>query len=307
MTQRFDFTVSQEQSTLRLDQLLGQAVPGLSRTRARQILLQGGVFVEKKRVKVASRTLRAGQRVTVHFEPDAAPRDTKSNWEIPIVALFDDYLVVNKPSGLASAPTPSSDQNDVVFYLRRQLRALAQNDELFVIHRLDQPTSGVMIFARNSSTAASLSLALADHSIDRQYLALMLTPTEDDARIDAAIDGKPAVTHFSILERRGAVSLVHARLETGRTHQVRIHAEAWGCPIFGDAKYGRRLMHAATRQGRSALGRPPRLALHAFRLKLPALGHADSALFECPLAQDLERFWQAQNADLLPKRDPEHL
>lgn len=293
--QRSEFTVSQEQSSLRLDQLLAQAVPGLSRTRARQILLSGGVFVDKKRVKVASRTLRAGQRVAVHFEHSATGRDPKRSWEVPIIALGDDYVVVNKPSGLASAPTPNSDQNDVVFHLKQQLRALGHNHDVFVIHRLDQPTSGVMIFARNSSAAARLSLGLADHSIDRQYLALVLTPTDDCARIDAPIEGKPAVTHFTTLERRGAVSLVQARLETGRTHQVRIHAESWGCPIFGDARYGRQAMHAAARAGQRPVGKAPRLALHAHRLQVPALGQSEAAVFECALAEDLQHFWDAQN------------
>lgn len=294
VTQRVDFTVSQEQSNLRLDQLLAQAVPELSRTRARQILLLGGVFVDRKRVKVASRTLLAGQRVTVHFEGGAKPRERRSDLDVPIIALFDQYVIVNKPSGLASAPTPASDQNDVVFALRRQLRALGQNDEVFVIHRLDQPTSGVMVLARSGAAAAGLSAALADHSIDRQYLALVLTPSSDAARIDAVIDGKPAVTHFKTIERRGAVSLVQARLETGRTHQVRIHAECWGSPIFGDAKYGRRLMHAAAQSGRRPVSKAPRLGLHAYRLHVPAVGTAEAAVFECPLAEDLQRFWDAQ-------------
>lgn len=309
VAQRFDFTVSQEQSALRLDQLLSQAVPGLSRTRARQVLSVGGVFVDNKRVKVASRTLRPGQQVTVRFEQvSKASSDTKSDWDIPIIALTSDYVVVNKPSGLASAPTPVSDQDDVVFYLKRQLRALSEKDELFVIHRLDQPTSGVMLLARNGPTAARLSAALAEHRIDRQYLALVLSPTEDSARIDHAIDGKPAVTHFTVLARRGAVSLVHARLETGRTHQVRIHAQEWGAPIYGDAKHGRSLLHAAQRAGVRAVGKAPRLALHAHVLSLPTLEQTQAAEFKCPLADDLDSFWQAQVTAPSPtKPDPERL
>lgn len=293
----YTFTVSKEQSGGRLDQLIAQAVPQLSRIKARELLAKGGVFVDNKRVKVASRAARAGQRVTVHSSSTPAASENEGQaWDVPLLALTTDYVVVNKPSGLASAPTLESDRQDVIWFLRERLKRAGQDDRLFVVHRLDRPTSGVMIVARNQPTAARLSLALSEHRLDREYLALMLSPKEDTAVIEVDIDDRPARTHFSVLERRGPVSLVHARLETGRTHQVRIHAEAWGAPIWGDSKYGRRAIYAARMAGVQPSSPPPRLALHAFRLTLPEEDLAPRPSFECPLPDDLRAFWQAQTA-----------
>jgi 23S rRNA pseudouridine1911/1915/1917 synthase len=284
-----------EQSGKRLDQAIAAEVSALSRTRSRRVVAEGGVFVDKKRVKVVGRIVRQGQHVVVHYNEELIEKKQVLTLpHIPIIELNNEYLVVNKPSGIFSAPTPESDRNDLVFILAEQLRKIGESCELFVVHRLDRPTSGLMLVARNKHAAARLSQLLESHSIKREYLALILTPGADTARIAEPISDRHAVTHFKVLERRGEVSLVHAELETGRTHQVRIHAEAWGSPILGDSKYGRRILRERLLAANIAMNSIPRLGLHAFRLAIPSSAGTEARSYECPLAGDLELFWDAQ-------------
>lgn len=291
MAQRFEFTVSTEQSGRRLDQVIAAEVERLSRTLTRRVVAAGGVFVDKKRVKVAGRLLHTGQRVVVHFNEQlhASPISVAPP-EIPIVALSTGHVVVDKPSGMFSAPTPESDRNDLTFALAAQLKKEGLDDELFVVHRLDRPTSGLMVLARTRSEAAVLSEKMESHTIHRDYLALVLSPTSDAASIDTPIDGRTAKTHFTVLEQRGPVSLIQAKLETGRMHQVRIHAEAWGSPILGDSKYGRSLLRARLREQNIHLNSIPRLALHACRLAWET-SEGVPVTYQSPLPADLLEFW----------------
>lgn len=292
MARRFQFTVSQEQSGRRLDQIIAAEVSLLSRTRAKQVIGEGGVFVDKKRVKVAGKLLFKDQQVVVHYNEQlvSATSDVLT-FDVPIVALNSDYVVVDKPSGLFSAPTPESDRNDLLYLLAEQLRLQNQNHELYPVHRLDRPTSGLMLVARTPAAAANFSRLMESHQIVRQYLALIFDPKEDQAQITVDIDGKAACTHFSVLERRNSVALVRARLETGRTHQVRIHAEVWGSPILGDPKYGRTLLRTRMLALAEPLPRAPRLALHAFELTVPAGNGSTELHFSSPLPEDLRTYW----------------
>ncbi len=297
MAQRFEFTVSPEHSGQRVDQIIAAMVPQLSRTKTKKILAEGGVFIDKQRVKIESRALVAGQRVVVHYNASLIdPRQEQSDWVVPIISANPDYLVVDKPSGLFSAPTPDSDRNDVLHVISKRLREEGKSDQLFVVHRLDRPTSGLMLLALHSKAAAALSAHLESHAVFRQYLAIVLSPAQDEKTVETPIAGKTARTHFRVLERRGALALVEATLETGRTHQVRIHAASMGSPILGDSKYGRGALRAAARElGTDSWGgaNVPRLALHAHRLCVPG-GVDGERNYVCPLPTDLNSFWDAQ-------------
>ncbi len=286
MSQRFEFTVKTEQSGLRLDQAMASSITQLSRTQSRKILAEGGVFVDKKRVKVAGRPVRTGQRVVVHYnEQLTAQKDTAPPKDVPIIEINADYLVVDKPSGLFSAPTPESDRNDLIYLLKQSLQQQGKPNGLFLVHRLDRPTSGLMVVARRTQAAAELSGYLESHLMKRSYLALCLAPQDDAATLDQPVGEKAARTHFRVLERRGPIALVEAQLETGRMHQVRIHAEAWGAPILGDSKYGRQELRRFTQLTGEKLPTVGRLALHAHRLEIPEQGKM--RCFEQPLPEEL--------------------
>lgn len=297
MARRHEAVVGPAQAGLRIDQAMAQLIDGLSRTRAKALLAAGSVSLDKKRVKVAGRIVQAGQRLVV-FDSDELVSQAAGNvlLPLPVVSLTPDYVVVNKPSGMFSAPTPESDRGDVLDVLKRHLQEQGQAADLFLVHRLDRPTSGLMVVARNRSWAAHLSAQVADHSAGREYFAILSGQLKENIAVREPIEGRDAVTHFEPIEERAGLSLVRARLETGRTHQVRLHALELGMPVLGDSKYGRQ----EQRRALSGLARAPRLALHATRLCFLDLS-GKSIEFESPLPEDLDAYFQAVSA---PSQEP---
>lgn len=286
---RISFTTPDGDGGLRLDQLLGRHVPDLSRRRARALIEQGSVYVDKKRTKVASRAIRAGQKILITSlelitkETELPPLDGTIRYE------DDSLLIFDKPSGLLSAPSQETDQND--------LHSLAQKRAgrpLWLVHRLDRPTSGLIVFAKTKAAAKTLSEALKDHSMGRDYLAIVVgVPPSPSARATSSIEGQPAATEFLLRESRGEVSLVEARLQTGRTHQVRIHATELGCPIVGDRRYGLQLAR------QRAVPPSPRLLLHATRLRLTHPERGAPLELESPMPDDMRAYWERVGAQHL--------
>ena len=257
MARTHRFVVGDDDVGLRLDQLLAARVPDLSRRKARVLLDIGGVFVDGARIKVASRKLRAGQQVVAHLggalaraggEVGRAAR-ARDEARLPahtVVYEDDDLVVVDKPAGLLTAPTPESDRGNLARLL----------GEVQVVHRLDLQTSGLLVFARSPAANRALAERFRVHDVERVYLAVVAgaLPAQP-GRCDQPIEGRPATTHFQIEEALGGgATWLRCRLETGRTHQIRIHCRALGHPVLGDPRYGAPV---------AGLPPPPRMALHA--------------------------------------------
>ncbi len=282
MARRIRLRFGPEVAGLRLDQAISQSCPDLSRGRARKLIARGSVFLAEQRVKVASRTVRAGQELVVYpdeitaFEPAGSP-------QAPAVRVVDEgpgYVIVDKPSGMMSAPTPETDQNDLLSFLE------PTHGKLLLVHRLDRPTSGLMILARHGAAAARLAAQLEDRSLTRRYRAVLCGVLDADrTTCRAPIGGKDAVTNFSLLARAPHASLVLAQLETGRTHQIRIHAATLDAPVAGDSKYGRQLQRRCARA--------PRLALHAEELTFRDPDTGRSVSHTSPFPQELEAYFQS--------------
>jgi 23S rRNA pseudouridine1911/1915/1917 synthase len=283
---RETFVVDAADAGKRLDQLLAARVAGLSRRQARVVLDLGGVFVGGKRTKVAGLTARAGEKIVVHLggalarATHATGRVARSTDEarLPSFAiLFEDadIVVVDKPAGLLTAPTPESDRNNLSSLLARREDAAGP---IFVVHRLDLPTSGVVVFAKTDEANRILGERFRLHTIGREYLAVVRGSVRADIdRVDEPVEGRPALTHLTIEERLGdAATVLRCRLETGRTHQIRVHCRSIGHPVLGDRKYG-------------APGGfdPPRMALHATRLGFPHPRTAEPLAFERPWPADM--------------------
>lgn len=293
------FRVSEQDAGLRLDQILALRVPGLSRRKARLVLDLGGVFVDRKRVKVAGRSLRVGQRVEVHVGavlaravasqgrgvPDELPIE-------PVVRHVDDAIVVvDKPAGVLSAPTPESDRSNLQSWLVEKVGA-----PIHVVHRLDRLTSGLLVFARDAAAAARLNELLQQHSIQREYLLAVSGRVGFDVReVCEPVRGKAARTWLYCEERGELVSLLRARLSTGRTHQIRVHAAALGHPILGDP------LHRTRTAG---LARPPRLALHATRLAFPHPVSSANLEFDSPWPSELLAYLHELNRNRALRSDP---
>ena len=266
------FAVAADEEGLRLDQVIPRHVAGLSRRKARAVIDAGGVFVERARVKVASRPVRAGQAIEVNVggaldRPPPPP---------PVIVHVDEHVIVaDKPAGVVTAPTPESDRGDLLDQLAQRY------GEVYLVHRIDLPTSGLLVFARTREANRRLGEAFVAHDVDREYLAVAVGQVAAQT-IDRPIDGRRAVTHVEPAEALAGATLVRVRLETGRTHQIRIHLAGIGHPIAGDAQHG-------GEASRTFVPRPPRLALHA-----AVLG------FTHPATGERVRFVSEPPADLAP-------
>ncbi|HEY1549183.1 MAG TPA: RluA family pseudouridine synthase [Kofleriaceae bacterium] len=244
------FEVTTDDAGLRLDQIIPRHIAGLSRRKARAVIDLGGVFVDRARVKVAGRQLRAGQVVEVVIG-GALDHADAPKLEPAIVFVDDHIIIADKPAGLVTAPTPESDRGDLLDQLKRRF------GEVYLVHRLDQPTSGLLVFARTRDANKLLGDAFKVHDVEREYRAVVVGDVAQDSfTIDQPIDGRRAVTHISVIERRGASTAIAVKLETGRTHQIRIHLAGIGHPVLGDRQHGGELE-------RHFEPRPSRLMLHA--------------------------------------------
>ena len=276
----FRFTVASEDAGLRLDQLLAKRVPELSRRTARKVLLIGGVFVESARVKVASKVVQAGRVVDVYLggaldKVTAAENATPP--ELDVVFEDDSLLVVDKPAGLPTAATRETDRNNLLYYV--SLRPTSSQPHL--VHRLDLETSGLLVVAKTAESAHRLSELFLTHTIERVYRVVMLGELPAARTVESPIEGRPACTVFVPVEHKGGATLAEARLETGRTHQIRVHASAIGHPVAGDRRYGERAGHE-----------PPRLALHALVLGFRHPTTGQPVRFERDWPADLREWWQ---------------
>ena len=265
------FTVAADEGGLRLDQVLPKHIAGLSRRRARAVIDEGGVFVDRTRVKIAGRLVRQGQVIEVNV--GAAVDRTEPPLEPQIVFTDAHVIIVDKPAGLVTAPTPESDRGDLLDQLQTKF------GEVYLVHRIDLPTSGLLVFARTRDANKRLGDAFKAHDVDREYRAVVIGDVAEQT-IDRPVDGKRAVTRISVIEALAGATLVSARLETGRTHQIRIHLAGLGHPVAGDHQHG-------GESSRTFVPRAPRLALHAAVLgfKHPATGEV--IRFESAIPPDL--------------------
>jgi 23S rRNA pseudouridine1911/1915/1917 synthase len=290
MSETVRFVVPEADDGLRLDQALARHVPGLSRRKARVLLDIGGVFVDKARVKVAGRAVRAGQVVEANVggaleraaaEGTGTAARARSDATLPayrVVHEDEHLIIVDKPAGLVTAPTPESDRGNLLDLLARRPDA----GPVYLVHRLDMPTSGLLVFARTPAANRALGERFVAHDVERAYLGVVAGAwPEDVLSIERPIGGRRAVTHVRAREvlGGGVATLVRFELETGRSHQIRIHAESIGHPVLGDTQHGANELRDAPRA--------PRLALHATVLGFvhPATGEA--VRWESPLPDEL--------------------
>jgi len=229
---------------MRLDQAVAARFPNLSRRQARELIARKRVLVNERVVGIASREVSDGDRIAV---VDELPT-------LRVIAKTDDWIAIDKPAGMPTQPTHDRRVRSLEELLRIEYR------EIYLLHRLDTPTSGVVLFARNRESAARLSQLFASGAIRKTYLAVTDPPIASEIVIDTPIDGKDALTIVRCDEATAAARPPYSEIEikTGRTHQIRIHLASIGHPIRGDRRYG---------------GSPaPRLMLHAWKLEHESIG-----------------------------------
>jgi len=251
------FALTTEHAGERLDALLPRLVPALTRSAAQRLLEQGAVRVNGAAVRKNYRCA-AGDRVSVTLpEPEAAAPAAE---DIPLDVVYedDDLIVVNKPRGMVVHPAPGHGAGTLVNALLHRcagsLSGVGGERRPGIVHRIDKDTSGLLVAAKNDFAHRGLSAQLSDHSMFRVYEAVVCGRMRADCgTVDAPIarhptdrkrmavvgsGGRSAVTHWEVLARYRGYTLVRCRLETGRTHQIRVHLSHIGHPVAGDPVYG---------------------------------------------------------------------
>ena len=229
---------------MRLDQAVAARNPDISRRKARELIAQHRVLVNERPVAVASREVSDKDRIAV-IAVDVP--------EITVIRETPEWVAVDKLPGIPTQPTRNRDQRSVEEILRMRHR------ELFLVHRIDTQTSGVLVFAKTRAAAAELSALFASRTIRKTYLAVVEGFVEHELTIESPIGGKDAHTIVRPLRRLDDSTLIEAEILTGRTHQIRIHMKSIERPVVGDRRYGSSLP-------------APRTMLHAWKLEHEELG-----------------------------------
>ena len=256
MEQR-EFAVEAEDAGQRIDRFLAGEDTGLSRSALQNLIAEGHVLANG-RPAAKNRKLKAGDTILVEI-PDAAPIAAVPQ-DIPLDIVYEDehLLVVNKPKGMVVHPAPGNPDgtlvNALLWHCRGSLSGIGGEIRPGIVHRIDKDTSGLLVVAKDDLTHQGLSEQMAVHAIHRVYHAVVYgNIRQDTGTIEAPIgrdprdrkrmavtpgQGKRACTHWQVLERFGRFTLLACRLETGRTHQIRVHMAHIGHPVAGDPVYG---------------------------------------------------------------------
>jgi 23S rRNA pseudouridine1911/1915/1917 synthase len=306
VSERRAVTIGQHQAESRLDRALAEVFPDLSRSFLAHLIGEGNVSVDGQPVAKPSFRVAAGQVVAVDIPPPAP--SSAASQDLPLTILYedDDLAVIDKPAGLVVHPAAGHADGTLVNALLFHVRDLSGvGGELRpgIVHRLDKDTSGVMVIAKHDVAHRALTAAWNSDRVIKEYLAIVYgTPTPARGRIDAPIGrdphervrmavvprGRRAVTDYEVVEHLRHVCLVHCRLYTGRTHQIRVHLKHLGHPIVGDPVYsGPQWRGIPDKKVQKVLASLERQALHASRLTIPHPRTGQTMVFEAELPEDL--------------------
>jgi len=298
---------------MRLDQALAELFPGYSRSRLKDCILAGQVRVDGRTPRPRDR-VSGGEQVEVEIELERPGVEPVAQ-AIPLAVVYEDadVIIIDKPAGLVVHPGAGNPDHTLQNALLHHAPELAALPRSGIVHRLDKETSGLLVVARNLSSHTRLVRALQARRIERRYEAVVSGVLTGGGTIDAPIgrhstrrthmtvrsDGRPAMTHYRVLRRFRGHTHLSVELDTGRTHQIRVHLAHLGHPLVGDPQYGGRLGLPAGAQAQlvAALRGFRRQALHASRLALdhPATGVA--LAWDAPLPADLRALLAALDED----------
>ena len=285
----------------RLDRYLAGAVEGLTRSAAAKLLEEGQVTLGGKPLGKNYR-LQGGEVLTVSL-PEPEPAEALPQ-NIPLDVVYEDadLIVINKPVGLVVHPAPGHPDgtlvNALLFHCAGSLSGVGGALRPGIVHRIDRDTSGLLVAAKNDFAHLSLSAHLHDHGVRRPHEAVVVgNVREDQGTVDAPIgrhptdrkkmavtdkNSRPAVTHYEVLRRYPGYTYLRCQLETGRTHQIRVHMAYIGHPLYGDTVYG------AKRPAADMTGQ----CLHAVALDLTHPRTGERMHFTCPLPEEFTRLLQ---------------
>jgi 23S rRNA pseudouridine1911/1915/1917 synthase len=316
---RLQVTVAGDEGSVRLDRVLAAREPSLSRSRLKGLILAGSVSVGTTAIRDPAYHVAKGDTITIDM-PEAVPAEPEAE-DIALAIVYEDsdIIVIDKPKGLVVHPAAGHASgtlvNALIAHCGTSLSGIGGVRRPGIVHRLDKDTTGLMVAAKNDAAHQSLTAQFADHgrtgAMERGYLALVWgVPNRQRGTVDAPIDrhpharekmavrdgGREAVTHWEIKETftgrddKPVASLLACRLETGRTHQIRVHLAHIGHPLIGDSVYGPHFKTKAGHlgpDGQAALTALGRQALHAYLLVIEHPQTGEILHWESPLPEDL--------------------
>ena len=307
----------------RLDRFLSHALPDFSRSRLQQLLEAGAVSSGARTIKDANHRVKPGDGFALVVPPVAPAIPQGENIPLEVIYEDKDLIVIDKPAGLVVHPAAGNPDgtlvNALIGHCGEDMLSIGGEARPGIVHRLDKETSGLMVAAKTERAMASLAKQFANHTIERAYNAVVWgSPRDSTGVIETQIGrspfdrkrmtvlrsgGKRAVTRYKVLEKfgpailaesgRSFASLIECRLETGRTHQIRVHLTHLGHPLIGDPQYGRaraapRAKNAAEEAAFTAATTFPRQALHAFVLGFQHPSLHKTLRFESPWPADFD-------------------
>ncbi|GAA3886224.1 RluA family pseudouridine synthase [Sphingomonas limnosediminicola] len=309
-SQTIDIRLQPVHAGWRLDRALAVAAPALSRERLKSLIRSGAVECEGKPVRDPATKVRGDEQFIVAV-PEPAPAHNVPQ-DIPLKIVFEDeyLLVVDKPAGLVVHPAAGNFDgtlvNALLHHCGGSLSGIGGVARPGIVHRIDKDTSGLLVVAKTDVAHEGLAKQFAAHSIDRRYLAIVSgSPKTSEGTVDAHLArstanrkkiaiveegrGKRAVTHWKLLKVLRDASLVECRLETGRTHQVRVHMASIGHPLLGDPVYGRSKTHGKLLKELKF----HRQALHATELGFTHPVTKSRLSFSSPMPPDMQELFNA--------------
>jgi 23S rRNA pseudouridine1911/1915/1917 synthase len=314
-------TIAPEDDGARLDRVLAVRIPELSRSRLKALILAGEVAIDGRTIRDPSEHVKSGASVVVNV-PGAEPAKPQGeDIALNVVYEDDDLIVIDKPAGLVVHPAAGHHTgtlvNALIAHCGDSLSGIGGVKRPGIVHRLDKDTSGLLVVAKNDHAHKSLAAQFADHGregpLERGYFAFVWSaPTRPRGTVDAPLDrhphsrtkhavregGREAITHWQVAESypgadgKPVAALVECRLETGRTHQIRVHMAHIGHPLMGDETYGTGFRTKAARlfpNARKALEGLGRQALHAYLLVIEHPKTGQTLEFKSELPGDLAR------------------
>ncbi len=292
---KISFEAAVEDADSRIDRYLAQQLPDQSRSFLQKLIRQEMITVNGRPVK-ANYRVQAEDQVQVTVPDPQIPDILPENIPLDILYEDTDVLVINKPKGMVVHPAAGHYSNTVVnavmYHCRDNLSGINGVMRPGIVHRIDMDTTGAIVICKNDAAHQSLALQLKEHSITRSYRAIVWNNLkEDEGTIDRPIgrhptdrkkmainekNGKRAITHYRVLERFGRFTYIECRLETGRTHQIRVHMASIGHPLLGDSVYGPSAKQSLRLQGQ---------CLHAMTLGFLHPSTGKYMEFEAPLPE----------------------
>jgi 23S rRNA pseudouridine1911/1915/1917 synthase len=314
-------TIAAEDDGARLDRVLAARIPALSRSRLSTLILAGEVAIDGRTIRDPSERVKSAARITVNLPEPEPTKPEGENIALNIVYEDDDLIVIDKPAGLVVHPAAGHHSgtlvNALIAHCGDSLSGIGGVKRPGIVHRLDKDTSGLLVVAKNDTAHKALAAQFADHGregpLERGYFAIVWgAPTRPRGIVDAPLDrhpqsrtkhavrdsGREAITHWQLAERYTdpagdpVASLIECRLETGRTHQIRVHMAHIGHPLLGDATYGTGFRTKAARlspPAQAALQALGRQALHAYLLTIEHPRTGQRLEFKLELPADLAR------------------